>query len=365
MFRVARKAVYLGCGIGIGLQTSVYFSDFKAFYSKVEPQIREYQSHNFIAEAAEKVLPCVVNIKVENEDRINTAGSGMFISGDLILTNAHVMGSSDNCVVTCHDGTVSKGNLYSIDTMSDLAIVKLERPTKFPTVEFGSPSKIGEWVCSIGCPFGLQNTVTAGVISSISRESKEIGTSDQRVSYIQTDCAIHPGSSGGPLVNLAGNVIGINTTKAEGDGIGFAIRIDKAMNMIRQLIQNRRITRPYLGLQTTALNQNVWKQLPALQKHSIPPVERGVLVTKVAENSPAEKAGILVGDVITQVVGEKVSNTRELLSNIGLVANQRVEILVRRNVPLEMDWDGRVNRYEIVELKTDIIPDLFNALEHS
>ena len=195
------------------------------------------------------------------------------------------MGFSDTCTITCFDGTQMIGTLHSIDTMSDLAIIKLNSPTSIPPVEFGSPKQIGEWVCSIGCPFGLQNTVTAGVISAMARESREIGTSDQRVSYIQTDCAIHSGSSGGPLVDLSGKVIGINTTKAEGKGIGFAIRMDKAISMVNQLVRNRRITRPYLGLQTTALNDRVWNELSQVQKQAVPPVGKGVLVTKVINSN--------------------------------------------------------------------------------
>ena len=188
---------------------------------------------------------------------------------------------SNECQITCFDGTKLVGNLHSIDTMSDLAIIKLSRPTKIEPVEFGSPLKIGEWVCSIGCPFGLQNTVTAGVISAMARESREIGTSDQRVSYIQTDCAIHPGSSGGPLIDMSGKVVGINTTKAEGNGIGFAIRIDKAMNMVNQLVKNRRITRPYLGVQTIAFDENAWSKLSPQLKQSVPSVNKGVLIQKV------------------------------------------------------------------------------------
>ncbi|KAI8892350.1 trypsin-like cysteine/serine peptidase domain-containing protein [Globomyces pollinis-pini] len=265
--------------------------------AQIQSQIKKKSNpYNFIADATEKVLDSVVNISVVNETSklfssktIISSGSGFFIdkSGS-ILTNAHVVAdvSTDTKVtVTTSDGVEYKAFVYSLDVLSDLAILKLHTtiPTKFNPVTFGSLEHIrpGDWVIAIGCPFGLQNTVTCGIVSSRNRKSNEIGGQDYRVRYLQTDCVVHSGSSGGPLVNLDGKVIGINTTRAESEGISFAIRIDSTFDMIQQLLRQGKVMRPYLGLQMISLSPNVWKQLTSKQTAHLPKIGQGVLVTKV------------------------------------------------------------------------------------
>jgi S1-C subfamily serine protease len=191
--------------------------------------------------------------------------------------------------------------------LADLAIVKPLQKGKFKRVLFGSNTNTrpGDFVVAIGCPLGLQNTITAGVVSALQRDSNEIGRKDNRVQYIQTDLVVHSGSSGGPLVNMDGRVIGINTTRAESEGISFAIRVDTAMEMIKMLQVKGKITRPFLGIHTKSLNPSFFSQLNEETKHQILPGTVGVLVTKVQKFTPAEKSGFLEGDIITKVHGEK------------------------------------------------------------
>ncbi|KAJ2988157.1 hypothetical protein HDV02_005727, partial [Globomyces sp. JEL0801] len=212
----------------------------------------------------------------------------------------------------------------------------------------------GDWVIAIGCPFGLQNTVTCGIVSSRNRKSNEIGGQDYRVRYLQTDCVVHSGSSGGPLVNLDGKVIGINTTRAESEGISFAIRIDSTFDMIQQLLRQGKVMRPYLGLQMISLSPNVWKQLTSKQTAHLPKIGQGVLVTKVLPQSPAEQAGLEEGDVITAYGDTQITSSQELLGHIGLSIGTPLTLTIKRNSPLEVDWDGRVLRYETVEMQIHV-----------
>jgi S1-C subfamily serine protease len=175
------------------------------------------------------------------------------------------------------------GYVYSLDVLSDLAIIKItSNETNFEKVEFGSETRVGDWVVAIGSPLGLHNTVTCGIISSNDRMFFDIGGKDQRVKYIQTDCVVHSGSSGGPLINIEGQVVGINATRTEGEGIryvfitSFAIRIDTVLDMINQLLRKGRVVRPYLGINLTSLTPEVVKQLTLP-----PPSTEGVLITKV------------------------------------------------------------------------------------
>jgi HtrA serine peptidase 2 len=321
--RVTRFTVYGAFGIGLGLGLGINRN-----YSE------EHNRYNFISNAAQNVMNSVVNIRVDNE-LISTSGSGMFIENNMILTNAHVIGDASQVTITTADGAQILGNVHAIDSIADLAVIKLNSKTSYRPVKFGSMSdaRVGDWVCSIGCPFGLQNTVTAGVISSLTRESNEIGAKERRVKYLQTDCVIHSGSSGGPLVNLKGQVIGINTTRAESEGISFAIRTDTALDMIKQLVQEGRVTRPYLGLHTTALNAEVWKQLKG-KNHHIPPVAEGILVTQVVPASPAQAAGLEKGDVIVRIEDSEVKDTNDLISKVGLSVGKDLKFTIRRSVPL-------------------------------
>ncbi|KAJ3313649.1 hypothetical protein HDV04_001659 [Boothiomyces sp. JEL0838] len=288
-----------------------------------------------------------------------------------ILTNAHVVTDMDDgkIMVRASDGYEFEAEVFSLDTRADLAIVKPIHPQreKFKAVQFGNNVKTrpGDWVVAIGCPFGLQNTVTAGVISSRSRHSVEIGAQDDRVRFLQTDCVVHSGSSGGPLINLEGKVIGINTTRAESEGISFAIRVDTCLDMIQQLKKEGKVVRPYLGLQMTTLSPNVFHQLKKSFANSVPHVNQGVLLARVNSGSPAEKAGLQEGDIITQVNSTKITSSQDILQIIGLGFGKPVHIHIKRNVPLEMDWDGRVIRYETVDYVCKVVPEELDIEIHN
>ncbi|KAI8904325.1 trypsin-like cysteine/serine peptidase domain-containing protein [Gorgonomyces haynaldii] len=324
----------------------------------------------FLADAAEKVLDSVVNISVEtlspglfNQKMLVSSGSGFFIhSNGTILTNAHVvadMNKESKLIVTLSNGLKLSAHLHSMDTLADLAIVQLdERVPQLKPVVFGhgKPLRPGEFCLAIGSPFGLFNTVTQGIISSKRRKAGEIGGQDSRVEYIQTDCVVHSGSSGGPLIDLNGHVIGINTTRAESEGISFAIRVDDTMPMIKQLVKHGKIIRPYLGVKMVSLSPLLWQQVNQSGKHNeIPHLTNGILVTSVTPKSPAHEAGVCPQDVIVAVNNQPVTNTQEFLKQVGLELNM-IQLDIRRNVPLEQDWDGSVKRYETIETKVNLQP---------
>ncbi|KAI8849099.1 trypsin-like cysteine/serine peptidase domain-containing protein [Chytridium lagenaria] len=313
---------------------------------------------SFIADAVEIVMDSVVNITIETESSTTfrkrsfvSSGSGFFIDEDgTILTNAHVVADStedSKLTITTSDGRAYSGTVHSLDVLSDLAVVKIMRDPREPheawkPVKFGGSQDMrpGDWVMAIGSPFGLQNTVTAGIVSSRRRKSAEIGGKDSRVEYIQTDCVIHSGSSGGPLINLDGEVVGINTTRAESEGISFAIRVDTSRDMIRQLVEKGRISRPWLGFRMVSLSPQVWQQLRSKGPDEfLPKVQTGVLITSVYPESPAGYAGC-----------EEGITTSEIYQVIGLRFGRPIKLNLLRNVPVEMDWDGRPRGCEAVEI---------------
>ncbi|KAI8614898.1 trypsin-like cysteine/serine peptidase domain-containing protein [Chytriomyces sp. MP71] len=328
--------------------------------------------HNFIAEAADIVLESVVNITVETEvpDLFNkrtlvSRGSGFFITRDgKILTNAHVVEdytSGSKILVTTSDGREYEAYIHAVDFLSDLAILSIvpdstDLDPVWKAVRLGSSREMraGEWVVSIGNPLGLANTVTAGIISSHRRKNTDIGRSDSRVEYLQTDCVIHPGSSGGPLVNLRGEVVGINTVRADSEGISFAIKVDHCLDMIAQLLSMGRIVRPWLGVGLVSLNPFVWQQLRSHSPPELRPrVKAGVLVTGITPESPAARAGCREGDVIVEIEGRRVESASKLLKLLGLQIDKPVRLLIKRN-----EVDGR-GEFKSVDIHVIIQPEEF------
>ncbi|KAJ3298524.1 Serine protease htra2, mitochondrial [Borealophlyctis nickersoniae] len=290
-----------------------------------------------------------------------------------ILTNAHVVSDmAEGCSLTVltADGQEYKAYIHSMDALSDLAVVKIHPDDNdsqyiWPKATLGLDphSRPGDWVAAIGSPFGLTNTVTAGVISSQQRSSADIGSGkrDSRVEFIQTDCVMHSGSSGGPLVNMEGEVIG----RAEKEGISFAIRVDKALDIIDQLQHKGRVVRPYMGMGMATLSEHVWKQLKeTAPAESLPKAHSGVLITSVVPQSPAAKGGCLEGDVIVSLDGERVTSTQEILKLLGSRVGEPVKIDVRRAIPLDMDWDGRSHRYETRDVELFVTPVELDAALH-
>jgi len=237
-------------------------------------------------------------------------GSGFVISPDgFIMTNAHVVDGADEVIVTFTDKRELKARIVGTDRRTDVAVVKVEA-SGLPAVRVGDVSRlrVGEWVMAIGSPFGLDNTVTAGIVSAKQRDTGEY------LPYIQTDVAINPGNSGGPLLNLRGEVVGINSqiySRSGGFmGISFAIPIDEAMRVAEQLRTNGRVIRGRIGVQIAPVTKEVAESIGLGQP-------RGALVQSVEKDGPADKAGVEAGDIILKVDGRAVEKSGDLPRIIG------------------------------------------------
>jgi serine protease Do len=295
---------------------------------------------NFVVDVVERVEPAVVQIDtaqrvrskvpdalgdpllreffgvqpaVPKERVIRGSGSGFVISADgQILTNAHVVNQADSVTVSFPGGESYEGKVLGADPVTDIAVVKIAA-TNLPTVELGNSKNVrpGQWAIAIGNPLGLQETVTLGVVSATDRSASDIGVSDKRIGFIQTDAAINPGNSGGPLLNARGQVIGINTAIIGGaQGIGFAIPIDTAQQIAQTLITQGKVLHPYLGVQLVALTPEVREKLES--RNIQLPAQKGVLILQVGPNSPADKVGIRPGDVLQQINQQPVTTPDEV-----------------------------------------------------
>ncbi|MBD2452036.1 trypsin-like peptidase domain-containing protein [Nostoc sp. FACHB-152] len=261
-------------------------------------------------------------------------GSGFIIdSNGEILTNAHVVNGADTVTVTLKDGRNFKGKVMGVDPVTDIAVVKIQADN-LPTVKLGNSNQLqpGEWAIAIGNPLGLNNTVTHGIISAIGRSSSQVGMPNERVDYIQTDAPINPGNSGGPLLNAAGQVIGINTAIIQNtQGLGFAIPINTAKKIAAQLISTGKVNHPYLGIQMLTLTPEVKQQINDDPNSPISVDQsQGVLVVKVARKSPANQGGVRAGDVIVKANNQAIDNAEQLqqaVENTPDGSNLQLQIL--------------------------------------
>lgn len=252
-------------------------------------------------------------------EQLRGLGSGFIIDkSGLILTNAHVVDKADKVTVRLKDGRNFEGKVQGIDEVTDLAVVKINAGNNLPVAPLGSSNdvQVGDWAIAVGNPLGFDNTVTLGIVSTLKRSSAQVGITDKRLEFIQTDAAINPGNSGGPLLNGQGEVIGINTAiRADAMGIGFAIPIDKAKAIAFQLERDGKVVHPYLGVQMLTLTPQLAKQNNTDPNSAIEiPEVDGVLVMRVIPNSPAASAGIRRGDVIVQIDGKPISSAEQLQS---------------------------------------------------
>lgn len=321
-------------------------------------------NHNFIAAAVERVGPAVVRIDAERTisesvpeafqnpffrrffgeeapegapmpDRVEQGtGSGFILSTDgKILTNAHVVEGATTVKVTLKDGRTVDGKVMGVDPVTDVAVVKIESDN-LPSVTLGSTNDLapGQWAIAIGNPLGLDNTVTAGIISAIDRSSTQVGIPDKRVQFIQTDAAINPGNSGGPLLNDRGEVIGMNTAiRANAQGLGFAIPIETAKRIADQLFATGQVQHPFLGIQMVSLNPEMKESLSQELGIKVSQ-DTGVLVVRVMENSPAATAGVERGDIIQSINGKAVQSPVEVQSYVeSSVIGQPLEVALVRN----------------------------------
>lgn len=265
-------------------------------------------------------------------------GSGFIVkSNGVVLTNAHVVENADEVTVKLTDNREFKAKVLGIDKPTDVAVLKIEADN-LPTVKIGSTqtTNVGDWVLAIGSPYGLENTVTAGIVSAKSRALPDEGY----VSFLQTDVAINPGNSGGPLFNLNGEVIGINSqiySRSGGyQGLSFSIPIEIAMKTEQQLLEHGRVSRGRIGVGIQSLDQGLANSF-GLDK----PI--GALVGSVDKNGPADKAGIEPGDVITKFNGKTVERSSDLPSMVAEISpNETVKVEVwhkshQKNLTVKVD----------------------------
>jgi serine protease Do len=257
--------------------------------------------------------------------RIKGAGSGVIISQDgYVLTNNHVIDGAKDVTVTLADHQEYKARIVGRDAKTDLAVLKIEAKESFKAANMGDSDnlKVGDWVVAIGNPFGLNNTVTSGIVSA---KGRVIGAGPYD-NFIQTDASINPGNSGGPLFNMNGEVVGINTAiVAQGQGIGFAIPVNTVKPLIPQLETKGEVTRGYLGV-------NIQTITPALEKALKLQVQKGALVADLTANGPAAQAGIQRGDVIVAYNGKEIADSHELPVLVAATPiGQQATVTVLRN----------------------------------
>jgi S1-C subfamily serine protease len=303
---------------------------------------------NVIVEAVEKVGPAVVRIDTVKRTvdpmgglfgrgpaihQQQGQGSGFITRSDgVLLTNAHVVEGANEVHVTLPDGRSFTGKVLGADPLTDVAVVRVVA-SRLPVAPLGDSSKVrpGEWAIAIGNPLGLDNTVTAGIISAIQR-TNAVGEG-QRVPYIQTDAAVNPGNSGGPLINDRGQVIGINTAirQAPGAGLSFAIPINVARQIAAQIVDRGFASHPYIGVRLQALTPQLAREINASTDQCRLPEVNGVRVVDVMDGSPAAAGGLKACDLIEKVAGKPVKNPSEVQLAIdrGQVG-QPLSISVRR-----------------------------------
>ena len=317
-------------------------------------EINKYSKKSFITNAVERTGPSVVTIETQrfvkkrkfpkdsqifldpyferffgldfpNEKRPTieqSQGSGFIFADGLIMTNAHVVNGSDKLIVGLMNGKKLQGKLIGQDFFTDLAVLKIDGKGPWPKAKLGDSTKIkvGDWAIAVGNPFGLENTVTLGIISNLKRNVSQLGIYDKKLELIQTDAAINPGNSGGPLLNSNGEVIGINTLIRSGPGAGlsFAIPINKAKEIAYQLINNGKVIHPMIGI--SLIDQGNYEKN-----------KNEVIVGFVVPNSPAEKSGIKLNDIIIKVGDLNIEKASDVISQINKNGiNKKINILLKR-----------------------------------
>jgi len=289
------------------------------------------EAHSFVADAARAVAPAVVRIDTERDVarqpfdpvmldpflrdllgdpagsmRERGQGSGVVIDAakGLVLTNAHVVDQVDGVEVTLADGRQLDGVVVGADPVTDLAVVRLEATPGLKAAPLGDSEalEVGDWAIAMGSPYGLERTVTLGIISSLHRDIHSLGFADKRLDLIQTDAAINPGNSGGPLINAGGQVVGINTLvrSGPGAGLGFAIPMNRARQIAQQLVNKGVVSHAMIGVGLEPARDGRGAIAPGAQVRTVMP------------SGPAARAGLRPGDLITAVDGQAVSSPAQL-----------------------------------------------------
>lgn len=318
------------------------------------------QTGNAFKEIAKKALPSVVFVDVETTVEVSQyhqrhpfeqffghgyfgypeagipkkyrqmgQGSGFIISKEgYILTNNHVVGDADRITVTLADGRKFDARLVGTDPKSEVALIKIEDDNEFPYLELGNSDalEVGEWVLAAGNPFGLSQTITAGIVSA--KERSEVGIAEYG-SFIQTDAAINPGNSGGPLLNIEGNVVGINTAIYSQTGgymgIGFAIPINQAVQIKEQLMMHGKVLRSVLGIYIEEVDEELADRLDL-------EAPTGILISHIIEGSAAQEAGLQSGDIIVELDGWKTGKVGSFRNRVASTAPKtQVDLKIFRN----------------------------------
>jgi S1-C subfamily serine protease len=303
---------------------------------------------NVIVAAVEKVGPAVVRIDTVKRtmnplgglfglgpsiQQQRGQGSGFITRSDgVVLTNAHVVEGTSVVGVTLPDGRSFEGKVLGADPLTDVAVVKVVG-SRLPVAPLGNSESVrpGQWAIAIGNPLGLDNTVTAGIISAIER-TNAVGEG-QRVPYIQTDAAVNPGNSGGPLINDRGQVIGINTAirQAPGAGLSFAIPINVARQIAAQILDRGYASHPYIGVRLQSLTPQLAREINAATSECRLPEVNGVVVVDVSQGSPADRSGLRPCDLIEKVGGEAVRNPSDVQLAVDRTrVGEPLEVEVRR-----------------------------------
>ena len=349
----ANKLLFLSAIIlGLSVNSKSFSSNYKKNFDNL---LIANDSKSFITKAIEKSGPAVVTIDTqrliksnkfsrnskiyidpyfekffgltipyESQERIEQGqGSGVIIDNGIVLTNAHVVNQSKKLIVGLQDGRKFSGKVLGQDALTDLAVIKLKGKGPWPKASLGNSDDInvGDWAIAVGNPYGLENTVTLGIISNLNRNVSQLGIYDKKIDLIQTDAAINPGNSGGPLLNSKGEVIGINTLirSVPGAGLSFAIPINKVKAIVNELLVSGKVIHPMIGI--SLINET------SLDTNNIK-VKVGYVVPK----SPADKSGILINDIILKVEKEYVYNSADVVDAINQNGiNKFANILVERN----------------------------------
>ncbi|GFE57473.1 DegQ family serine endoprotease [Geobacter sp. AOG1] len=272
--------------------------------------------------------------------RENSLGSGFIINKEgYIITNDHVVRDAESIQVKLSNEEEYSGKVVGSDPKTDIAVIKINAKDPLPAAVLGDSSKlqVGQWAIAIGNPFGLDRTVTVGVVSATGRSNMGIETYED---FIQTDASINPGNSGGPLLNIYGEVIGINTAiVAAGQGIGFAIPVNMAKQVVAQLIKKGNVTRGWLGVAIQPVTQEIARSFN-LDK------PRGALVSDIMAGSPAEKAGLRRGDIILSFAGKEIKDSRQLQLVVA-------ETPVGQQVAVEIFRDGKIVKLSLATGNAD------------
>ena len=325
-----------------------------------EIETKAYKRKSFVARALEKTGPAVVTIETEkrviNNNKINLPksflidpyferffgipnfqsprstierrqGSGViFSSKGLVITNAHVVEETDQLIVGLSNGKRVTGKVVGQDSLTDLAVIRLEGKGPWSKALIGDSNKVivGDWAIAVGNPYGLEKTVTLGIISNLNRNVSQLGISDKRLNLIQTDAAINPGNSGGPLLNSDGEVIGINTLvrSGPGAGLGFAIPINKAIEIANQLVEKGQAIHPMIGVHLSHAIVNTEK------------IKYGATIEHILPGGPAEKQGFNVKDIIIKINEKDIRGPADVVDSINKngVDKAMKFIILRKNI---------------------------------